>query len=143
MVSGNEAILVLNNVVVAPVTRTIRSIPICVPVGPDEGVDHDSVATFDPQPLRSQLDLLGSSGSRQLLNQMPRYGQAERQGLVHTGVGRLGRPRGGAGHLYGCDLDAATWPGGPGQPVVDGEQGAIEGFSERHVEGVPAAYVMS
>jgi mRNA interferase MazF len=47
VVSRNEAIPVLHNVVVAPVTSTIRSIPTCVPVGPDEGIDHDSVASFD------------------------------------------------------------------------------------------------
>ena len=34
-------------VVVAPVTSTIRSIPTCVPVGPAEGIDHESVASFD------------------------------------------------------------------------------------------------
>jgi mRNA interferase MazF len=33
--------------VVAPVTSTIRAIPSCVPVGREEGIDHDSVATFD------------------------------------------------------------------------------------------------
>jgi len=47
VVSRNEAIAVLSNVVVAPVTSTIRNIPTCIPVGPDEGVDHESVATFD------------------------------------------------------------------------------------------------
>ena len=47
IVSRNEVIPVLNNVVVAPVTSTIRSIPTCIPVGPDEGIDHDSVATFE------------------------------------------------------------------------------------------------
>ena len=47
VVSRDEAIPVLNNVVVAPVTSTIRSIPTCVPVGPQEGIDHDSVASFD------------------------------------------------------------------------------------------------
>lgn len=47
VVSRNEAIPVLNNVVVAPITSTIRHIPTCVPVGPDQGIDHDSVATFD------------------------------------------------------------------------------------------------
>ena len=47
VVSRNEAIPVLGNVVVAPVTSTIRAIPTCVPVGPGEGIDHDSVATFD------------------------------------------------------------------------------------------------
>lgn len=47
VVSRNEAIPVLNNVVVAPVTSTIRHIPTCVPVGRGHGIDHDSVATFD------------------------------------------------------------------------------------------------
>ncbi len=47
VVSRDEAIPVLNNVVVAPVTSTIRSIPTCIPVGPTEGIDHDSVVSFD------------------------------------------------------------------------------------------------
>lgn len=47
VVSRNEAIPVLNNIVVAPVTSTIRAIPTCVPVGPEEGIDHESVASFD------------------------------------------------------------------------------------------------
>ena len=49
VVSRNEAIPVLNNVVVAPVTTTIRYIPTCVPVpvGPDDGIDCHSVASFD------------------------------------------------------------------------------------------------
>lgn len=47
VVSRNEAIPVLNNIVVAPVTSTVRAIPTCIPIGPDEGVDHKSVVTFD------------------------------------------------------------------------------------------------
>lgn len=47
IVSRTEVIPVLNNVVVAPVTSTIRTIATCIPVGPEEGIDHDSVATFD------------------------------------------------------------------------------------------------
>jgi mRNA interferase MazF len=47
VISRDEAIPVLNNVVVAPVTSTIRAIQTCIPVGPDHGLDHDSVATFD------------------------------------------------------------------------------------------------
>lgn len=47
VVSRNEAIPVLNNIVVAPVTSTIRRIPTNVPIGAAEGVDHDSVASFD------------------------------------------------------------------------------------------------
>jgi mRNA interferase MazF len=47
IVSRDEVIPVLNNVVVAPVTSTIREIPTCIPVGPDQGLDHDSVASFD------------------------------------------------------------------------------------------------
>ena len=47
VVSRDEAIPVLNNVVVAPVTTTVRAIPTCVPVGPGEGIGRDSVASFD------------------------------------------------------------------------------------------------
>ena len=47
IVSRDEVIPVLNNIVVAPVTSTIRDIPTCIPVGVDQGIDHDSVATFD------------------------------------------------------------------------------------------------
>ena len=47
IVSRDAVIEVLNNVVVAPVTSSIRDIPTCIPVGADEGIDHDSVATFD------------------------------------------------------------------------------------------------
>ena len=47
IVSRDEAIPVLNNVVVAPVTTTLRDIPTCIPVGLEEGIDRDSVATFD------------------------------------------------------------------------------------------------
>ena len=55
IVSRDEVIPVLNNVVVAPVTSTIRDIPTCIAVGPDEGIDHDSVATSTTSPrCRSQ-----------------------------------------------------------------------------------------
>ncbi len=68
VVSRNEAIPVLNNVVVAPVTSTVRSIPTCIRVGPGEGIDHDSVATLDniavvPKALlTARLGDLGPSG---------------------------------------------------------------------------------
>lgn len=72
VVSRNEAIPVLNNVVVAPVTSTIRTIPTCLAVGPDEGIDHDSTATFDnlaavPRSvLTTRLGSLGPSGRRRI-----------------------------------------------------------------------------
>ena len=47
VVSRDEVIPVLTNVVVAPLTTTIRDIPTCIPVGAADGIDHDSVATFD------------------------------------------------------------------------------------------------
>lgn len=68
VVSRDEVIPVLNNVVVAPVTSTIRSIPTCIPVGTDEGIDHDSVATFDnlaavpKSVLTTRLGSLGVDG---------------------------------------------------------------------------------
>ncbi|MBV6510456.1 MAG: putative endoribonuclease MazF5 [Acidimicrobiales bacterium] len=72
IVSRDEAIAVLNNVVVAPVTSTIRDIPTCIPVGPDQGIDHDSVVTFDnlaavPKTvLTTRLGELGVAGRHQI-----------------------------------------------------------------------------
>jgi mRNA interferase MazF len=72
VVSRDEVIPVLKNVVVAPVTSTLRRIPTCIPVGPDEGIDHDSVATFDSlaavpkSVLTSRLGSLGADGRRQI-----------------------------------------------------------------------------
>jgi mRNA interferase MazF len=47
IVTRDEAIPVLNNVVVAPVTSTVRHIPTCIPLGREQGLDHQSVASFD------------------------------------------------------------------------------------------------
>jgi mRNA interferase MazF len=72
IVSRDEVIPVLNNVIVAPVTSTIRNIPTCIPVGADSGIDHDSVATFDnlaavpKSVLTRRLGQLGVSGRRQI-----------------------------------------------------------------------------
>jgi mRNA interferase MazF len=72
IVSRDEVIPVLNNVVVAPVTSTVRDIPTCIQVGPDEGIDHDSVATFDnlaavpKSVLTTRLGQLGVRGRRQI-----------------------------------------------------------------------------
>ncbi len=72
IVSRDEVIPVLNNVVVAPVTSTLRDFPTCIRIGPDEGVDHDSVATFDnlaavpKSVLTTRLGRLGSGGRRQI-----------------------------------------------------------------------------
>ncbi len=72
IVSRNDIIPVLNNIVVAPVTSTIRAIPTCIPVGVDEGIDHDSVATFDnlaavpKSVLTRKLGQLGANGRQQI-----------------------------------------------------------------------------
>ena len=72
VVSRDEVIPVLNNVVVAPVTSTIRNIPTCIPVGPDHGIDHESVAAFDnlavvpKSVLTARLGSLGLAGRRQI-----------------------------------------------------------------------------
>ena len=72
VVSRNSAIPVLNNIVVAPVTSTIRSIPTCVAVGNDEGIDHDSVASFDnlaavpKSVLTTRLGSLGAGARRRM-----------------------------------------------------------------------------
>lgn len=72
VVSRDEVIPVVNNVIVAPVTSKIRDIPTCIPVGPGEGIDHDSVATFDSlaavpkSVLTTRLGQLNFSGRRQI-----------------------------------------------------------------------------
>lgn len=72
IVSRDEVIPVVNNVVVAPVTSTIRAIPTCIGVGPDEGIDHESVATFDnlvavpKSVLTVRLGSLGVDGPRRI-----------------------------------------------------------------------------
>jgi mRNA interferase MazF len=72
VVSRDESIPVLNNVVVAPVTSTLRDIPTCIPVGPEYGIDHDSMATFDnlaavpKSVLTTRLGRLGNGGRRQI-----------------------------------------------------------------------------
>lgn len=72
VVSRDEVIPVVNNVVVAPVTSTIRDIPTCIPVGAEQGIDHDSVATFDslavvPKAvLTTRLGQLGTRGRRRI-----------------------------------------------------------------------------
>lgn len=74
IVSRDEVIPVVNNVVVAPVTSTIRPIPTCVPVGPEQGIDHESVATFDnlaavpKSVLTARLGTLGPTGRNQICN---------------------------------------------------------------------------
>jgi mRNA interferase MazF len=72
IVSRDAAIPVLNNIVVAPVTSTIRTIPTCIAVGRDEGIDHDSVATFDnlsevpKSVLTIRLGSLGTGGRQRM-----------------------------------------------------------------------------
>ena len=72
VVIARGVIPVVNNVVVAPVTSTVRRIPTCIPVGLEEGLDHDSVATFDnlaavpKSVLTVRLGALGVDGHRQI-----------------------------------------------------------------------------
>ncbi len=47
VVTRSEAIGLLDGIVVAPVTRTVRRIPTEVPLGPDEGMLVNCAATFD------------------------------------------------------------------------------------------------
>ena len=47
IMSRSAAIPVLNNVLAAPVTRTVRNIPTEVSLGPDDGMPAECAATFD------------------------------------------------------------------------------------------------
>lgn len=72
VITRNEAISVLNNLVVAPLTSTIRAIPTCVSLGPEQGIDRESVASFDniaavpKSVLTTQLGTLGPTGPQQI-----------------------------------------------------------------------------
>lgn len=47
VMSRSAAIPVLNSVLAAPVTRTVRGIPTELPLGPDDGMPADCAASFD------------------------------------------------------------------------------------------------
>jgi mRNA interferase MazF len=47
ILTRDEAIELLNTVIVAPITSTIRDIPSQVAIGTDEGLDHDSAVSLD------------------------------------------------------------------------------------------------
>ena len=47
VLTRNEAIGLLNTVLVAPVTRSVRGIPTEVPLGPDDGLRLDCAASVD------------------------------------------------------------------------------------------------
>ena len=70
IVSRDVAAAHLNRVIVAPVTRTIRSIPTEIALGADEGLDVDCAASFDnlgPQPvamLTRRIGRLDDAGIR-------------------------------------------------------------------------------
>ena len=72
IVTRSDAVAVLDNLVVAPLTTTVRTIPTCIPVGPDEGIDRESVASFDnlavvPRSLlTARLGALGPSARQQI-----------------------------------------------------------------------------
>ena len=67
VVSRDEAIPVLRRVMVAPVTRTLRAAPSQLPLGRDEGLPVESVASFDDLasvPKALLVRRLGSLGPR-------------------------------------------------------------------------------
>ena len=56
MVTRSEAITVLNRILVAPITRTVRGIPTEIRLGIDDGLPEPCVASFDNlQPLRKSF----------------------------------------------------------------------------------------
>ncbi len=47
VMTRSRAIPVLNSVLAAPVTRSVRGIPTELPLGPDDGMSVDCAVTFD------------------------------------------------------------------------------------------------
>lgn len=67
VVTRSEAVAVLNGIVVAPVTRTVRKIPTEIRLGRDQGLPVDCAASFDnlQRVRRSSLtERLGDLGMR-------------------------------------------------------------------------------
>lgn len=67
VVTRSEVISALSGVIVAPITRTIRSIPTEITLGIEEGLDVDCVANFDnlQRVRRTALTVkIGDLGSR-------------------------------------------------------------------------------
>jgi mRNA interferase MazF len=63
LLSRNSAYSVLNKVIVAEVTSTIRDIPVEVRLGPREGLPHRCVANFDNVHVVARRDLASKAGS--------------------------------------------------------------------------------
>ena len=76
VVSRDAAIAVLRNLVVAPVTSSLRRIPTCLRLGPEEGLDHESEASFDNMAtvpkalLTTRIGELGAAGRAELCGAM-------------------------------------------------------------------------
>ena len=67
VVTRSEAVAVLNGIVVAPITRTVREIPTEIPLGSDQGLPVDCAASFDnlQRVRRSSLtERMGDLGTR-------------------------------------------------------------------------------
>lgn len=47
VLTRSDAVPILNTITVAPMTTTVRGIPTEVSLGPDDGVNVESAATFD------------------------------------------------------------------------------------------------
>lgn len=63
IIARDEAIQVLTRILAAPVTRTIRGIPTELPLGPEEGLPTECVASFDnvtPVPKAMLVRRLGA-----------------------------------------------------------------------------------
>ena len=63
VVTRSEAVPVLNWILVAPITRTVRGIPTEIPLDEEHGVDQPCAASFDNlQPIRRTFltDRIGS-----------------------------------------------------------------------------------
>ena len=58
IMTRTSAISVLSRILAAPVTRTIRGIPTELPLGPEDGMPTDCVASFDNLRLVTKANLI-------------------------------------------------------------------------------------
>jgi mRNA interferase MazF len=63
VVTRSEALAVLTGIVVAPISRTVRGIPTEIPLGAEEGLSVECVASFDNLQRISRTALTERAGA--------------------------------------------------------------------------------
>ena len=83
VMTRSAAIPVLNSVLAAPVTRTLRNIPTELALGPDDGMPEECAATFDNLRVVPKAYLVERQCTLQRSGSWRRAGPTRRRGLLN------------------------------------------------------------